>query len=476
MEFLSASQRIKIFLGGRGVGKSTVIAGEDRLRMAEMPRAKFFLSSTTYAQILTKTLPAMESKWQEMGFVEGIHYVVGKRPPKHFWKTLSPPRKFENTITFCNGYCRELLSMDRPDLARGGSYQGGDVDEAALVQQVHFTKVMLPAVRGYRHHFNSPRYGMVNLYTSVPWKPSGYWILDYEEKAKADPERYFFLECSTMDNIEVLGLDYVEMLRAELPYLEFLVEVMNQRVRKTPDAFYHKFDPELHAYKPIFEYGEGERGITIRREDARYKATELLNLSMDFGGWFNCGIVFQEGRDDRRIVERGLRQFFKKDGDGKVAELVDDIADHYRNHEFKLIRLWGEPRGHDRRPDNDRTIYEQVRDRFIMHGWKVEICVKAGQVRGHKERNFYMNDVLGEQTQELPILRLNETTCKDAIIAMQVTNMKPNFEKNKKNEADRAYPQEHAPHFTDAIDYYLMQKHGHRIGGRNRPALGVSIR
>jgi hypothetical protein len=327
------------------------------------------------------------------------------------------------------------------------------------------------------YRFN-PLFRNLRGYTSIPWKPSGYYILDYEEKAKANPNRYFFQESNALDNIHILGHEYIRMMEEEMGYLEFLVEVMNERVRKVRDAFYHKFDPDKHTYSVKYLYSEGERGIiTAGMADPHYKPDELLDITFDFSGWFNCASVWQEGMENKRRTEYCLHQFFVKEDEGKIAELVDKVCAHYPTHKFRLARIWGEPRGHDKRPDTIDTIYDSIVKRFAMNGWKTEVRVTAGQVKKHKERAWYMNDVLSEENTALPIIRLNDQTCKDVIIAMQITAVKDDFQKDKGREKDRAYPQEHAPHFTDGIDYYMTQKHGWRVKtGSIRPALSATIR
>lgn len=482
LAFLQAIRPYKMFLGGRGSGKTTTEGGEQYRAMAEMPKSRGFLASSTYAQLLNSTLPAVESKWAQMGLVEGDDYVVGIRPPKSFDKCLDEPRKYENVVSFANGRRIQLMSMDRPDLQRGGTFTDGALDEAALVSHEHVTKVMIPSLRGFVREFNTPLRGMFRAYTSIPWKPSGYWTLEYEDKARATPGMYFWQEANAYDNIDVLGQDYLTRLEAELPYLEFLVEVMNQRVRKVNDAFYHKFDPDKHTYSVRYLYDAGERGIvTNGTMDPHYSATEVLDLSFDFSGYFNCATAWQEGNitdgRTRRKAEYCLHQFYVKSTEGKVAELVDKVCAHYINHKFKMVRLWGEPRGHDPKADTPRTMFQQIQDRFIRNGWTVEIRVRPGQVKAHKERNYFMNETLAETNGAMPIIRFNEVTCKDAIISMQVTSMKHDFQKDKGSESDRAFPQEHAPHFTDTVDYYIMQKHGHRMGRRSsRGSLGAAIR
>lgn len=475
LAFLQAKQRFRTFLAGRATGKSTVISGINYLRMTSMPRAKFFLSSTTYSQILTKTLPAIESKWQEMGLVEHEDYVVGISPPKHWDRCYQPPRKYSNVISFENGYCIEMLSLDRPDLARGGSYQGGDIDEAALVQKDHYTKVLLPSVRGMLHKFpNTHLYGNINKYTSIPWKPSGYWILEDEEKAGVMPDKYLFLESNAYDNIDVLGEQFIKDLEMELPYLEFQIEILNRRIKMATDAFYHKLNTEKHTYTVQQIYGEGSRGIESKgAKDSNYNPNELIDLSFDFSGWFNCATSWQE----RQMTEYCLHEFFVKQDEGKVKELVDKICKKYEKHLYKHVRLWGEPRGHDKNPTDTDTIYQQIARRFMENGWSAEIKAPAGRTTNHKERHYYINDVFDESNNTLPKVRFNEEGCKNVLIAMQVCNIVNDFQKDKTSEKKRDYPQEHAPHFTDTVDYYLEQKHRWRLSSHgNRRAMTAQVR
>lgn len=453
IEFLAAPQQIKVLLAGRGFGKSTAAGVSSRQKMGALPRGKIFFASTTYNQILTKTLPAIEQMWNSMGLIDEKHYVVGRRPPRWFERPIAPPRKYQNVISFLNGFCIELLSMDRPDLARGGSYDGGEVDEAALLDETDWTKILLPSVRGNRHVFRHHLHHNVNFYTSIPWKPSGYWVLGFEEKQNSEPDLYKVVEATAYDNIEVLGEEGIALLEKEMSYLEFQVEVMNMRITKLPDGFYHKFDDKKHIYKPTYEYGEAERGLTVTgRKDI--KKNELIELSFDFSGWFNCCSCYQE----KENVERCIKQFHVK-GDEKVPELVRKVMKHFEDHDFKFVRIWGEPRGHDKNPMGE-TIYETIARIFADGGWGCEIAVQPGRTNNHLERHQFVNEVLEETNLLYPKLRFSEDDCKDMVIAIQVTQINDKFEKVKTNEKNRNFPQEHAPHYTDTIDYYLIQKHG----------------
>lgn len=463
-EFLKGNQRIKVSVWGRGAGKSSLIGIRNRIGMSELPRAKIFFSSSTYAQILTKTMPAIEAMWQTFGLKEYVsaedkgHYVIGKKPPKEFIQPYSPPRKYQNVITFFNGFTIEFLSMDRPDLARGGSYDGGDIDEAALVHREHFAKVLLPSVRGNSHHFNSPMHQQVCLYTSMPWKSSGSWILDYEAKALSDPDTYFYLEATAEDNLKVLGKDYIEILRKEMSPLEFAVEVMNQRMNRTEGQFYHEFNDQVHCYQPAYIYAEGERGIALEGIQGDYNPEQIIELSMDFSGWFNGMLCIQPEKNEDKIFDL----FFVKD-DKKINHMIDEFCHIYIGHRLKIVRVWGEPRGHDRQP-NSGSLFEQVKAKFSEHGWACEIKAKPIRTTAHAVRHYFMNELLEEKNRRLPKMRINQDKCKELIIAIQMTAVKPDFTKDKSKEKDRNFPQEHAPHFTDMLDYYFFEKYSGRSG------------
>ena len=132
-----------------------------------------------------------QGAWEQ---AEPGHYVVGRRSTESWTKPYSRPRKYDNVVSWWNGYCTEFLSMDRLDLQRGGSYDGGSGDEIDLVKKEHINKILLPAIRGNRHRFSSHLHQQFSMYCSMPWERDGNWVLDYEQKMEQFPDEYFYLE------------------------------------------------------------------------------------------------------------------------------------------------------------------------------------------------------------------------------------------------------------------------------------------
>lgn len=466
--FVESPQKTRLFLGGRGSGKSFVLGVVQRIKAGEMPRSKGALVSTTYNQILTKTLPAIISAWEALGIFEDVHYVIGKKPPRHFEKPYDPPKKFQNVISWRNGRTVEMISMDRPDLARGGSYDDVDWDEAALSKHSDWTRIILPSIRGNTHRFRTHWHQMAGFYTSLPWEPSGAWVLNFEEKAIEYPDEYVVVEASAYDNIHILTEKGINRMKEEMGTIEFEVEVLNKRMIKVEGAFYHAFAIEKHTYTPRYIYKEDEIGTTIDGVK-EYSPNSLIDVSFDFSGWFNCMTVFQ----GQGYLERMINSFHVKE-DEKIDTLIKNFCETYKDHQFKLVHIYGEPRGHDRQALTP-SIYETIVSILHRQGWQAEVKAHSGRTKLHLERYQFVNDILQEEIPTLPKLRINKETCKSVIIAIQTTQIDKNFRKDKSKEKNRDFPQEHAPHYTDTVDYFLAQKHGWRLSGQANALPGQAI-
>ncbi len=463
LTFVQAKQDTRVWIGGRGTGKSSCIGVSTDNKARALPRAKGFFSSSTFSQILTKTLPAVEHMWKLHGWKEHInkdnpgHYVVGRRPPSHWVKPYQAPRKFENVITFFHGFTIELLSMDRPDLSRGGTYDFGEIDEAALVKKEDMDTVLLPSIRGNTSRFNHWSHQQISLYSTVPWKSTGYYLFDYEDKAKAEPDKNFFIESTSFDNIKIIGAKSLARMEREMDYLTAQVELHNRRYMKTPLAFYNKFNDRHHIYNPSREYGLGHRGVTFEGYNDVDK-TAWIDLSFDFGAWFKCITMWQE----KGNTEYLKRAYFKKENQN-IDALVHSFCDDNEDHENKHVRLWGEPHGNKIR-DEGETLFERVIRILNSRGWSAENCVQQSSADDHTIRRDVVNEFLEESNDRLPRIRINQEKCKSVVISLNSTEAKPDGRKNKKDEKNRSFNQEHATHFTDTVDYYLCQKHGYKVG------------
>lgn len=460
IEFASAKQKLRVWVGGRGSGKSAGIALVIRRMVEELPRGKCLFGSTTLEQIYNSTLPPVIEKLNELGFKENIHYVLRKKPPEWFKKPFTAPTEYENTLTFFNGFTLVFISTAKPVGKRGGSYDAAIVDEAAFVKALTFRSVLVPMVRANLYRYESDLHHCIFLLTSQPKTADGTFIMEFEKEQIADPSEVLFLWTSALENKLVLGEEWFALMRKTMGYSEYLKEVENVKSRKLPQSFYHRFDRDKQGYT-------ADKGANGQLLDLDPNA--LLEVSFDFSGHFNCATVWQE----RMGTEYCVRRFHTKQGEDKAVGVARLICEELKEHKFRYIRLYGEPRGKDDNPYSDDDLYTQIEKVFRSERWEVEQRIPAGkQAKRHKQRHLIFETLFNETDPSLPKIRINIETCEDVIVSIENTGIKNDFQKDKSREGNEQYPQEKEPHYGDTMDNYIDQKYYWRFSNESNERPG----
>lgn len=464
-QFLAAKQKRRSFVGGRGSGKTTVAGHETRVEMNYLPRAKGFLAGLTYTQLTSNTVPAMEGAWQAHGLREfdqksGFgHYVKGKKPPANWIKPYQPPSSYENVISFLNGYTIQMLSMDRAELARGGNYDFGHIDESALMKEEHVNKILRPMIRGNIYRFKDEHHQTFCDYTSVPWLPSGQWVFKTEDLAKESPEEAFFLESTAYDNVAVLGEKYLRDLRNGMTPLEWDVEVLNKRLTKLPNSFYPAFNEEKHGVWKTYSYVHDEKtGLTLPLDSDR-DPTRELELSFDFNAAFTSVTVHQENGNEFRTLDA---LWVKQSATTVLDALVTKFTTSYESHERKHVVIYGDRNGNNKQVGSNLTFYQTIQQQLVASGWSSVLMVQ-GLDPDHRLKHIAINEMLAENNPRLPVLRFNRNKCKFVIISIQQSPINPDWTKNKKSEKS-SIDQERATHLSDCFDNIVYRKYGHLFG------------
>lgn len=487
-KFLQAKQTTRVWVGGRGSGKTRVIShtmkimvcGSSHMNLKPMNRAKIFLLGSTYEQILTKFWPEIQEGLEQHGLKEHFsdgapgHFVVCRKPPAWYAKPRKQPKKFDNIITFWTGFTIELLSFDRDNNRRGGSYDAGFMDEAALIDYDKYTQSIGSLVRGNVKEWQHPWRFTKFIFTSRAWKQKGKWVEQKMKQLAAEhPDKYFYMETSAEDNRAVLGDQYFEDKQIEFSPLVYAIEILNKPVEKIPDGFYEFLDEEVHLYSPMYDMNyEDEKWKFKREKDVNDKLE--LDISFDFNAAFTSATVWQEhlpGYNDGRtglskeIWElRLLRNFYVKYT--LVDKLVEAICDHYQPHPTKIANIYGGADGYTRwAAISEYTYYEVIKKKMEARGWNIIIKadVNYSDVE-HKLKHLTLNSVLRENDPTLPVIRANEDNAKEAFISMSQAPITGDFKKDKKSEKEKnsdgtfIIEQQYATHLSDTIDNYVFPK------------------
>lgn len=464
-----------VLIAGRGASKSFTNGLKQAKKVELMPRSLGLFTSPTYTMIYTKTLIPMKMCWeQHFGYIEGIHYVVGKVPPKNFDKPYFRPHKYENVATFWNGRSIMFGSFDRPELISGGSFDDADNDESYLIEKEPYDDFVRPAVRGTSPRFKDCEWYLKHTFTSsMPHKGMGDWLLDFRVKALQNPNRYSFIGWepneeiqlgSTLMNYKGLpgGMKAIEAMIAEMDPLSAKVMIHNQQVQNWGNLFYpllskkHWYTPRANdklIAEPLGALKKRDGFYDIGDDD--YNPDMPLHLSHDWGV-FNCIMIDQEYPRELRVIN-AMHVHNPK----IITDLADEFCEYYRMHRAKLVYQWGDKSGNNRQANAKLNYFEEFAERLRDKGWRV-IKKKTGDVE-HLERHLFINKLHAETDPRLPRVRYNSRLT-DFRIAMESAGMNDKG-KDKSSETNKSIKPEHATHYTDAHDYRLYHGLKHRENG-----------
>ena len=515
MRFIATLMMSAVSIWGRATGKSSLIAWLMHLIVQNLPRSAWALCGQTYQQILTRTLPSTVASLERIGYVQGIHFVLGVTPPKHFGRPFEPPQKWTHTMCFSNGTCFHLVSLDGGGgSARGLNLDGILADESLLLNKEKFDDEVLPANRGNERQVwagHRLHHGVFH-FTSMPYGQQGKWLLeagkhyqdsgkDYEALSReliklqlkyidnkdraarrviwqdiqqltrqlryyVDGDGQLYSEANVFENLTNVGIRYLEQLRRLLTDFTFRVEVLNQRPTTVEAGFYPTLDTTKHSYEAFnYEHLDGEDFNMKRllkfndqpdsRQDGDCDAAQPLRIAAD---WGKASFITVAQVHAKRREYRFLKGFYVKHPE-LIRHLAKKFTDYYAHHLNKrVVFIEDAEYGNGRNPNSDET-YNQEFVRFLREaGWKVEVK-KLGRVPGYHTRYLLAHDLLAELDPAQPSIRFNKHHCKELLIAMQLTELKEGprgIEKNKASERLASVPAEEAPHFTDTFDLHLL--------------------
>lgn len=499
-EFIRKLHPVKTIVASRGFGKSHFIGWSSAQKAEALPGSSGLLTCKTIEQIKSKTLPVIESVWNKMGMKEGYHYTKFKKKPMYYAPTIRLPEGDDN-VYFCNGAVMSIVSSKQANGARGGSYDWVENDEAAFFKEDFFDDIIIPSVRGnigkwlitpeefctrYKYpidEFNAffksanfkqlikhPFHHQINVYTSPPRSIEGQWIWKLEKLAETDPDEFAFMDADVYDNIDAFGRDNLARAKKIMKKKAFDAEFGTVKNPQSDVMFYFAYNKDVQEFDQV-NFTTGQDG-KLYQEGFSLNPLKPIDLTIDFSGWFTGATISQQVAPITEVLHDQLYVL----QDGSIDDLIDLFCNKYEHHLNKFVLVYGEPRGHDRTAYGT-TIYQSVEKRLRYHGWRYTVRVKPGtQSDEHIIRHQNMNEMLQETNPVLPKLRINKKTCPDVIRAIELTEVLSTFQKNKKAEKNRAYPQQHAPHFTDMLDYLFTQKHGHRFNSNKLLGTGIEYK
>ena len=494
-----------VIVAGRRTGKTDSIAAPFVLRnMQRMPGSTGGIVVPTFKHGLTNTLPGLLAAWKRWGFLQGIHYVVGRKPPKSFKRPIIEPNDYEHVISFYNGSIAVIISQDRPGSSNSLTLSWLLVDEAKFIDYQKLKDETLPANGGIKSYFGKHSFNhSIMILSDMPQTQKGSWFLHYRDKMddeliktiegtvyeiwrtkerirslnargeqvppylkgylrrldtslnKMRSVAVYYREYSSIENLQLLGENYIKQMKRDLTPLTFQTSILCQRIGIAKDGFYssmkeaHKYNASDFAYLDTLGYDFDPAAIDCRA-DADVDLDAPICIGMDYNANINW-IVAGQPKGRRLNVIKSFYVKFER----KIPALVDDFCRYYAEHRNKTVVFYYDATAlGSNYAVNEQDFRWVIAHEFERHGWQVE-AVYIGNPMRHDEKYLLINQGFAGKQRLMPFF--NRQNNDDLILAIQaagVTRGRNGFRKDKGGEKLAESEEDLLEHRTDGTDAF----------------------
>ena len=494
-----------VIVAGRRTGKTDSIAAPFVLRnMQRMPGSTGGIVVPTFKHGLTNTIPGLLAAWKRWGYVEGLHYVVGKKPPKSFRQPIIDPKDYEHVISFYNGSVAVIISQDRPGSSNSLTLSWLLVDEAKFIDYAKLKDETLPANGGIKSHFGKHSFNhSIMILSDMPQTQKGSWFLHYRDKmdseliatieatvyeiwrtkerirtlnAKGEPVppylkgylrrldrdlnkmrsvAVYYREYSSIENLQLLGENYIKQMKRDLTPLTFQTSILCRRIGIAKDGFYssmregHKYDANDNQYLDTlgFDY---DFSALDSRADKDVDPDAPICIGMDYNANINW-IVAGQPRERRLNVIKSFYVKFER----KIPALVEDFCRYYASHRNKTVVFYYDATAlGSNYAVNEQDFRWVVVHEFERQGWRCE-AVYLGNPMRHDEKYLLINQGFAGKQRLMPFF--NRSNNEDLILAIQsagVSRGRNGFRKDKSGEKVAESEEDLLEHRTDGTDAF----------------------
>lgn len=475
---LSIMPRDLVAVCGRGFGKGAIQAVRALRCVQGMPGSAGGFVAPSVKRCLTNILPSMLIHLERWGYKRDLHYIVGKKPWKalHWKSPLFMPERWDNTISFYNGSVINIISQDRKGTSNSMSLDYIIVDEAKFIDYEQLKDETFQANRGNQMYFGKffMHHGLT-ITSDMPVTKRGSWFLSYKDKMdpelvevikgmvysiwrlkqkiKKYPEKadaisaiiasmtrnlnflrskcLLYKEYSSIENLALLGEDFIRRAKRDLPPLTFATSIMCKRIGIASDGFYSGLREDVNYYTAPNESVLYLSNIGNVKEDSTLDSdcNPKLPLCIAFDANANINWLVV-GQVDNSGKLRVLKSFFVK-YERKLPELLDDFFEYYKYHKRKQVVFYYDATfvGNNYALHND-DFHKYIEKRLRRSQWNVK-AVYIGNPMKHLDKNLLINRMFRGRAKHL--ILINRDNNRDLIVSIESAGVF-NGQKDKRGE------------------------------------------
>lgn len=497
---LAMNTHDEVIVAGRGMGKGAIQAGRLESCFQGMPGSMGGFVSSSVKRCLTNILPSMLIHLERWGFKRDLHYIVGKRPWKalHWKSPIFTPANWENTISFYNGSVCNIISQDRAGTSNSMSLDYIIIDEAKFINFEQLKDETFQANRGNEQYFhNFPLHHGMTITSDMPVTKKGSWFLNYKDdmdkdlveaieglvyakwrakrQQKAMPSQadaiqrkidridaklrflrskcLLYKEYTSIQNLALLGEDFIRRAKRDLPPLTFATSIMCKRIEISTDGFYGGMREDVNLYtapnESVLNLEALNDGAIPNdcRQDSDLDPQLPLVIAFDANANINWLVCGQVGRDGKLRV---LKSFFVK-YERKIPELLDDFNDYYRYHRRRQVVFYydatfvGNSYG-----THSEAFYRLIITGLRRKGWNVKPKY-IGKPMNHILKNDLINRMFRGRASH--VVLINRDNNPDLLISITSAGVK-NGQKDKSGEKLAETEEDKLESRTDGSDAF----------------------
>jgi hypothetical protein len=411
------------------------------------------------------------------------------------------PITYDRFISWYTGHGFYIVSQDRKSSFRGPSIDFIFGDESQDLIKDRFEEEVLGTRRGNRKIFgNIHLHHGIHLSGTKPLGSDGRWILDFGKYYQEDGHDYesmrdllcevaleiikseslskrkelwkqyvqlksrfkfyessegvLHLESFPFDNVANVGFGYFKNNMKVMSLYRFNIEMLNKTPRKPEGGFYPDFSLHKHCgdfvnyeYLDKIGYDYKKKEQLDSRADSDVDHTKPLHIGMDYGASHNCLVVNQPHQKEIRWLN-----YFYRLWPDKTKDVVADFCKHYLHHKDKTVYYYFNHTATGTDGKSDYRYCDIVPSVLSKAGWNV-ISINTGKAPNQSKMYELCSDAFQERGHPAQIF--NRNNCKQLFISIEFCKAiqgREGISKDKGKEKDENYPQQDAPHGSEAFD------------------------
>lgn len=469
-EFIITSlQSICLFLAGVGSGKTYIIGFLSGYFIKYFPKVAGFIGANTYMQLSQSTLLRVYKVWEEIyGWVEGVDFVVNKKPPRDYTVFHKVP-DYRSTISFKTGTLIFIGSLDNAKAHDGKEFGWAFLDETKDSREDDVKDIILARLRaggiyidhngkltdksGARGRGKYEVFNPLYILTSpakVGWINEWFNLDDYQAEIQSliyDKENFFTKEfgdkcvviSSTYHNEENLPKGYIAKQIANRTAEKAKMLIYGNPFVRSGGEFYSGFDRMVQVKKVPFN---PDLPIHISFDQ---NVVPYITMTL-----------YQTWEEDGKKIIGQFDEICLPNPKNKTSKLCLEFIKRYGSKCKNGLFYYGDPSGRKsdtRTGEHDYKIVKRMLKKYLNNRSE---RVPYVHPRVLSRKDFINN--LFESVYEGYEIRI-DPKCKKSIADFEFVKEDVNGKKakNKVKDPETGLTYEKYGHTSDSFDYFICE-------------------